>query len=172
MNLSVAAILAQSSSDFGFEGWLFLALIVVFVAGLWRTFTKAGQPGWAAVVPIYNLFVLLRIAQRPAWWFILFLVPVVNIFASIAVGIGVAKAFGKGPGFGIGLAFFGFAFYPILGFSNAEYSAGMEHPEVPSTSFTALPPIPASAEVETASVDSNDSTDSGDASDVPETEAA
>ena len=172
MNLSLATILAQSSSGVGIEGWLFLAMVVVFIAGLWSTFTKAGQPGWAAVVPVYNLFVLLRIAQRPAWWIILFLVPVVNIFATIAVGIGVAKAFGKDVGFGLGLAFFGFAFYPILGFGNAEYSAGMEHPEMPSTSFTALPPIPAAAEVKTASIDSDESTDSGDAGDVSETEAA
>lgn len=100
-----------------------LALIVLVIAGLWKTFAKAGQPGWAAIIPIYNVYILLKIAVRPWWWLLLLLIPLVNIVIAIIVAIDVAKAFGKGAGFGIGLALLGFIFYPILGFGSAAYSA-------------------------------------------------
>ena len=100
-----------------------LALIVLIIAGLWKTFAKAGQPGWAAIIPIYNVFILLKIAARPWWWLLLLLVPLVNIVIAFVVAIDVAKAFGKGAGFGIGLALLGFIFYPILGFGSATYTA-------------------------------------------------
>ena len=102
---------------------IYLAIIVGVIAGMWRVFTKAGKPGWAILVPIYNLIVLLEIAGRPVWWFLLMLVPLVNIVIAIIVGIDIAKAFGKGTGFGLGLTFLGFAFYPILGFGDANYRA-------------------------------------------------
>lgn len=105
--------------------WLvWLALVIVIVAGMWKMFEKAGKPGWACLVPIYNAFVILQIAGKPAWWFLLFLIPVVNLVVAIIVMIEVARRFGKGPGFGLGLAFLGFIFIPILGFGDAQYSAG------------------------------------------------
>ena len=105
--------------------WLvWLAVVIVCVAGIWKTFEKAGKPGWACLVPIYNAFVILQIAGKPAWWFLLFLIPVVNLVVAIIVMIEIARRFGKGPGFGIGLAFLGFIFFPILGFGSAQYSAG------------------------------------------------
>ncbi len=100
-----------------------LALIVLIIAGLWQTFTKAGQPGWAAIIPIYNVYILLKIAARPWWWLLLLLIPLVNIVIAFVVAIDVAKSFGKGAGFGIGLALLGFIFYPILGFGSATYTA-------------------------------------------------
>lgn len=100
-----------------------LALIVLVIAGLWQTFTKAGQPGWAAIIPIYNVYILLKVAARPWWWLLLLLIPLVNIVIAFVVAIDVAKAFGKGAGFGIGLALLGFIFYPILGFGSATYTA-------------------------------------------------
>jgi hypothetical protein len=84
-------------------------------------FTKAGKPGWAAIVPIYNLVVLLEIAGKPLWWIVLFLIPLVNIIMCIIVSIAVAKNFGKSAGFGVGLGLLGFIFYPILGFGDAQY---------------------------------------------------
>ena len=51
-----------------------LVLTVVFIASNWRVFSKAGEPGWAAIVPIYNILVLLRIAGKPAWWIILLII--------------------------------------------------------------------------------------------------
>ena len=100
---------------------IWLAVVVFVIAGLWKTFTKAGKPGWGAIIPIYNGILLLEIAGRPIWWIILFLVPVVNFVIAIIVAIDVARNFGKGTGFGLGLAFLGFIFYPILGFGSARY---------------------------------------------------
>ncbi|QDV44237.1 hypothetical protein Enr13x_40990 [Stieleria neptunia] len=98
-----------------------LVIIVVIVAGLWKTFEKAGKPGWGAIIPIYNVVLLLEIAGRPIWWIVLMLIPLVNIIVAIVISIDIAKNFGKGAGFGIGLAFLGFIFYPILGFGDAQY---------------------------------------------------
>lgn len=98
-----------------------LAILVFIIAGVWKTFVKAGQPGWAAIIPIYNFYILLKIVGRPAWWLILFLIPFVNLVIAIIVAIDLAKAFGKGTGFGVGLALLGFIFYPILGFGDATY---------------------------------------------------
>jgi len=100
---------------------VWMAVIVTVVAGMWRVFTKAGQPGWGVLVPIYNVFLMCKIAQRPAWWVILFFVPVVNLIVAVVMSIDIAKHFGKGTGFGVGLAFLGFIFYPVLGFSGAQY---------------------------------------------------
>jgi len=98
-----------------------LAIAVVVIAGLWKVFTKAGKPGWAAIIPIYNTIVLLEIIGRPLWWFILMLIPLVNIVIVIIVYIDLAKSFGKGVGFGIGLLLLGVIFIPILGFGDSRY---------------------------------------------------
>ena len=100
---------------------LWAAVLLLMVASLWKVFTKAGEPGWAAIVPIYNLIVLLKIAGKPAWWFLLMIIPVVNFVVAIIVAISLAKNFGKGAGFGLGLAFLFPVFYPILGFGSARY---------------------------------------------------
>ena len=104
-------------------GLLYLALIVFVIAGFWKVFVKAGHPGWAAIVPIYNIYILLKIAGKPGWWLLLFFIPVVSLVIMILVSIEVAKAFGKGGGFGVGLALLSFIFYPILGFGDAKYQA-------------------------------------------------
>ncbi len=100
---------------------LYFAFIIFLVASIWKIFTKAGQPGWAALVPIYNLVVLLQVVGRPVWWIVLMLIPLVNLVIFILVAIDLAKSFGKGAGFGMGLVFLGFIFYPILGFGSAQY---------------------------------------------------
>jgi hypothetical protein len=100
---------------------VWLAILVAVIAGVWKVFTKAGKPGWGAVIPIYNGVLLLDIAGRPLWWIVLFFIPLVNFVVGILVSLDVAKNFGKGAGFGLGLAFLGFIFYPILGFSDAVY---------------------------------------------------
>ncbi len=100
---------------------IWLATVVVVIAGLWQTLAKAGKPGWGAIIPFYNVILLLEIAGRPIWWILLLLIPVVNVVVAIIVSIDVARNFGKGVGFGLGLAFLGFVFYPILGFGSAQY---------------------------------------------------
>jgi hypothetical protein len=98
-----------------------LAILFAVFAGIWKTFIKAGQPGWASIIPLYNLYILLKIVNKPGWWLLLFFVPLVNIVIAIIVALEVAKAFGKSSGFGIGLALLGPIFYMILGFGDARY---------------------------------------------------
>jgi hypothetical protein len=97
---------------------LFLILII---ASQWVIFTKAGQPGWASLVPIYNIIVLFDIIKKPSWWFLMFFIPIVNIIFMIKMIHALSVAFGKGAGFTAGLIFFGIIFYPILAFGSAKY---------------------------------------------------
>ena len=94
--------------------------LVVLIA-MWKIFTKANQPGWAVLIPIYNLYVLLQIVGRPGWWLIMFLIPLVNVIFMFIVMFDLAKAFGKGAGFALGLIFLNLIFMLILGFGSAEY---------------------------------------------------
>jgi hypothetical protein len=115
------AIIDESGAP-GLLVWIVvIALVVLVVAGMWRTFEKAGEPGWAALVPFYNMFVLVKIARKPLWWFFLLLVPIVNIIFWIIVYVAIARNFGKGVGFALGLFLLGPIFYPILGFGDAQY---------------------------------------------------
>jgi hypothetical protein len=99
----------------------YLAVLLLIVIGLWKVFVKAGKPGWASIVPIYNVIVLLEIAGKPLWWFILMLIPFVNFIVAIIVLIAVARNFGKGVGFALGMVFLPFIFIPMLGFGDAKY---------------------------------------------------
>jgi hypothetical protein len=105
-----------------------LAIAVLMIASAWKVFTKAGKPGWAAIVPIYNLLVMLEIARKPTWWIVLFLIPGVSLIMAIIVAVAIANNFGKGTGFGLGLAFLSPIFYPILAFGSAQYTGGMMPP--------------------------------------------
>ncbi|HTZ74681.1 MAG TPA: DUF5684 domain-containing protein [Candidatus Aquilonibacter sp.] len=99
-----------------------LAIVVVFIVGMWKVFEKAGQPGWAAIIPFYNAYILLKIAGRPGWWLLLFFIPLVNIAIAIVVAIDVAKAFGQSAVFGVVLLFLlGCIGYLVLGFGNYRY---------------------------------------------------
>ena len=109
---------ALSSGVFGI---VWLVVVVLLVASMWKVFTKAGQPGWAAIVPIYNVIVLLQITGKPIWWIVLLLIPLVNFVILIMIAIALANSFGKSTGYGIGLAFLPFIFYPMLGFGSARY---------------------------------------------------
>ncbi len=100
---------------------VYLALIVFFVICYWKIYTKAGKPGWAAIVPIYNIIVLLEIVGKPVWWFLLMLIPCVNIVIAVIVSLELAKVFGKSTGFGVGLILLSPIFIPILAFGDAEY---------------------------------------------------
>lgn len=100
---------------------LSLIVLILLIISLWKIYAKAEQPGWAIFVPIYNLVVFLRIANKPAWWLVLLIIPVVNVFAGVIVIHNIAKSFGKGTGFTIGLLLLGIIFYPMLAFGNASY---------------------------------------------------
>ena len=98
-----------------------LLIALFLIVAMWKVFTKAGQPGWASIIPIYNLYIWCKIVGRPWWWILLMLIPFVNFIIAIILGIDMAKSFGKGAGFGIGLALLGIIFLPILGFGSAQY---------------------------------------------------
>jgi hypothetical protein len=98
-----------------------LIVAILVIAGLWKVFTKAGQPGWAAIIPIYNVYILLKIVGKPWWWLLLMLIPFVNFVVGILVMIALANAFGKGIGFALGLILLSPIFIPILGFGSAQY---------------------------------------------------
>ena len=99
----------------------YFAVIAFYVVVGWKIFAKAGRPGWAVIVPIYNAIVFIRMAGRPAWWFLLFLIPVVNIAITFIVYIDFCRKFGKGTGFAVLTVFFGAITLPILAFGSAQY---------------------------------------------------
>lgn len=99
-----------------------MAIIVLMIASLWKIFSKAGKPGWACIVPIYNIIVMLEIVEKPAWWIILYLIPFVNITVAIIINIELAKVFGKDTGFAIGMIILPFIFFPMLAFGNSQYT--------------------------------------------------
>lgn len=100
---------------------IILALVIFMIAAVWKVFAKAGEPGWACLIPIYNIIVLLKVSGKPVWWIILFIIPFVNFIISLLVSLGLAKNFGKGGGFGVGLWLLGPIFFPILGFGDAKF---------------------------------------------------
>lgn len=91
------------------------------IASMWTIFSKAGKPGWAAIVPIYNFIVLLEIVGKPWWWLLLMLIPIVNLVILIIVYHKLSLSFGKGAGFTVGLILLGIIFLPILAFGDAKY---------------------------------------------------
>jgi hypothetical protein len=106
----------------GIVGWLFYMAIIVFaILVQWKIFTKAGKPGWASIIPIYNILVLLEIVGKPWWYLLLLFIPVVNIVILIMVMIALAKVFGKDSGFAVGLIFLSIIFMAILAFGDAKY---------------------------------------------------
>ena len=100
---------------------IYLIVGIILIASLWKIFLKANKPGWAAIIPIYNVLVELEIIGKPWWWFLLMLIPVVNIIIAIMVTYYLAKCFGKDAAFTVGLVLLPFIFFPILAFGNAEY---------------------------------------------------
>ena len=100
---------------------IWCVVIIIQIAAMWKVYVKAGKPGWAAIVPIYNIIVLLDIAGKPWWWLLLLLIPFVNIVVAIIVYISLARNFAKGVGFALGLIFLSFIFFPILAWGDAQY---------------------------------------------------
>jgi len=124
-------------------GIVYLAVIVLLIASVWKVFVKAGKPGWAAIIPIYNAIVLLEIVGKPVWWIILLFIPFVNIIIAIIVYHQLSLSFGQGVGFTIGLLLLGVVFLPILGFGDAKYlgpgGAGAPAAAAPSAPEPAAP---------------------------------
>lgn len=104
-----------------------LLLFLSQVVGMWVVFTKADEAGWKVLIPVYNLYIMLKIGNNAWWWLLLLIVPFVNLYAAYKIHAGIARAFGKGVGFALGLTFLGFLFFPVLAFGDYQYrgSAGL-----------------------------------------------
>jgi len=107
-------------------------LIILEIAAMWKVFEKAGQPGWAAIIPIYNLIVLIQIAGKPIWWILLYFIPIVSLIVGIIVLHNISVNFGKGVGFTLGLIFLSPIFFPILAWGDAEYRGPTAGTPVPA----------------------------------------
>lgn len=94
---------------------------VLLLVAAWKIFQKAGEAGWKAIIPFYNIYTLVKIADGNGFKFLLFLIPIVGFIYDIIFSIRLAKAFGKGTGFGIGVFLLPNIFTLILGFGKAEY---------------------------------------------------
>jgi hypothetical protein len=105
-----------------------LFFIILFEAQ-WKVYTKAGKPGWATIIPLYNVIVLLEIVKKPMSWFVLLLIPGVNLIFGIWIVNLLSKRFGKDEGFTVGMILLPFVFYPMLGFSDAVYNPGESEPQ-------------------------------------------
>ena len=102
---------------------VYIIFLIATIAGMWKTFEKAGEAGWKAIIPIYNLIVLMKIIRKPWWWALLMLIPYLGVIWSVWSTNLLSKSFGKGVGYTIGLIFLPFIFYPLLGFGDAKYQA-------------------------------------------------
>lgn len=139
-NLSNSGAMIEPTAELGSLSPItlvfWLIVLVVYLVSLWKIFVKAGKPGWACLIPFYNLYVLLQIIGRPAWWMLLYIIPVVNFVIGIINALDLAKVFGKSTLFGVvGLWLFGFVGYPMLAFGDATYvgSGDTSTPSLPTT---------------------------------------
>ena len=109
----------------GTLGFMFSLAAIIFgilvIIGMWKVFTKAGEPGWMSLIPFLNTYKLYKIAWGNGWLFLLGLIPIVNIVVYIMVSIKMARAFGMGTGFAVGLILLPSIFYLILGFGDSVY---------------------------------------------------
>ncbi len=100
---------------------IYLAVFALMFISMWKIFEKAGKPGWASLVPFYNLYVMTEITRKPTWWFGMMFVPLANAMFAIMLVNAMSKAFGKDEGYTLGLLFLPYVFYPILAFGEARY---------------------------------------------------
>ena len=104
-----------------------LHILMIHRVALWFIFKKAGEEGWASIIPVYNILIVIKIAGKPWWYILLMLIPVVNIVIGIMILHGLSKAFGKGGWFTVGLIFLRVIFLAILGFGSAQYTGDKSH---------------------------------------------
>lgn len=102
---------------------LFWFIILIFmIICMWKIFKKAGKNGWEAIIPIYNIIVLLQIVELPIWYIVLFVIPFANVYVIFKIYIELAHKFGKSTSFGVAMVFFGIICFPILAFGNSSYN--------------------------------------------------
>ena len=131
--LSTSALAAQPT-------WVLildLAICVLYVVEMWKIFVKAGEPGWKAIIPFYNLYTTCKITLGNGLWFLLFFAPIASVFIpfkivgiiaiaicailNLMISIAMAKSFGKGIGFGIGIFILSVILLGVLAFGDSKY---------------------------------------------------
>lgn len=98
-----------------------LIFALLMVAAQWKIFVKAGKPGWAAIIPIYNFVIYMEIVGRPLWFIVLFFIPFLNVIASILLAIDLALSFGKDMVYAVLIILFAPIMLLLLGFGDAQY---------------------------------------------------
>jgi len=106
--------------------WISWVIAIISIISLWFIFVKANKPGWAAIIPFYNIWVMLEMIGKPWWWLLLLFIPLVNIVVAILMCRELARVFGQGVAFTVGLVLLSFVFMPILAFGQYKY----EKPQV------------------------------------------
>jgi hypothetical protein len=146
MNAVIAQANVNTSVDAGagsiISALVWLAITAALIVGMWKLFVKAGQPGWASIIPLYNTVTMFRITGRSAWWILGLLVPFLNIFVAIRLVFDLARVFGRSVGFGFGLLFLFPIFVMILAFGDAVYvGRNGSQPALVSTGGLAAAPV-------------------------------
>ncbi len=123
-----------------------LGLVFFLIASFWKVFKKAGKPGWAAIIPLYNGWTMAKIGSVPPWWGIIgflsltfsyssngtstvsntiltasFILSLISLVFFVLVSLGVARNFNKSAAFGYLMGFVPMIGYPILAFGSATY---------------------------------------------------
>jgi Family of unknown function (DUF5684) len=114
----------NTAADGGMLGTMLVligAVYLFFFVATWRLYSKAGRPGWASLIPIYNTVVFCQICGRSGWWTLALMIPGVNVVISIILSVDLARVFGRGTGFVLGLIFLSPVFFPILAFGSSRY---------------------------------------------------
>lgn len=98
-----------------------LVIFILQIVAKWKIFDKAGERGWAALVPFYSTYVLYKITWENGLFFLLSYIPCLNVIVTVMTNMKLSAVFGKNDGFAIGLSLLGFIFYPVLAFDSSEY---------------------------------------------------
>lgn len=116
-----------SLGSLGVAEIILLGIILLPFISLWKIFEKAGEPGWQAIIPIYNLAVIMKIVNKPWWWALLALIPYLGFIWTIWGLNLLVKRFGKSEFFTAGLVILWFIFFPILAFGDAKFIKNPNH---------------------------------------------
>jgi hypothetical protein len=120
-----------NEGNFSIPAWAIILICVIAlfqIIAQWKVFTKAGQPGWACIIPIYNIYIMTKIAGKPGIWVLWMIIPLVNIVFIIWLYNMISKSFGHDEGFTVGLILLGVIFWPILGFGSSKYQGPYGNP--------------------------------------------
>lgn len=131
---------------------MFFTMLIIFwifqIIAYWKLFTKAGEPGWKSIIPVYNSYIQYKISWKPMWFWITFavlfvfellgqfgnpeapntalliitsIVGLILLVINIMATVKLSRAFGHGIGYAIGLIFLWPIFILILGYGKSEY---------------------------------------------------